>query len=280
MLNTLLLGQDISEAALFPDKVAHMPAFAYSRPWHYIDAADDPPRSCGINLTRDCGGSDGCIISALANHTARILNPSLPRWARGQSLRFVLHFVGDVHQPLHTEALARGGNEIAVRFDAAAARATANTNLHSVWDTLVAHKWRRRDEWFDKTRPVESEEEAAFLWALELLHSDPEGVDLSAECVFDGNNADADDNGNDDLIECVLQWAQEANQYVCDYVLKGGVEAVSGGDVDLGQEYYQGAKDIVDIQIRRAGRRLAKWLDALAERWAAQEGQQQLVVQD
>ncbi|RMD44729.1 hypothetical protein DV735_g413, partial [Chaetothyriales sp. CBS 134920] len=254
MLNTLLLGQDISEAALFADKVAHIPSFAYSRGWHYIDAADDPPRSCGINMARDCRRAPGCIVSALANHTARILNPALPRWARGQSLRFVLHFVGDVHQPLHTEALARGGNEIA---------------------------WRRRDEWFDKTRPAESEEEAAFLWALDLFRSDPDARDLSGECGFNPTTPSYNEDDNDDggIVECVLQWAQEANQYVCDYVLKGGVDAVSGPGVDLGQEYYQGAKDIVDIQIRRAGRRLAKWLDVLAGQWA-EEIEQQLVVQN
>ncbi|RMZ77526.1 hypothetical protein DV737_g4314, partial [Chaetothyriales sp. CBS 132003] len=259
MVNSLLLGQDISEAALFADKVAHMPSFAYSRPWHYIDAADDPPRSCGINITRDCpsasaslplsSSSTGCIVSALSNQTRRVQDTSLPRWARGQSLRFVLHFVGDVHQPLHTEGLERGGNDIGVRFDGRAA------NLHAVWDTLVVHKWRRREEWFDRDRAVESEEEAAFAWALDLFKSDAEGADLSGECVFGD-----DGNGDGDVVDCVMQWAQQANRWVCDYVLRDGVDAVQA--VDLGQEYYEGAKEIVDVQIRRAGRRLAKWLDS------------------
>jgi hypothetical protein len=92
--NTLLNGQDISEAALFPDKVRHMPAFAYTAGWHYIDAQDDPPHQCGINITRDCLPKDGgCVVSAIANHTARVANASLPRFYRGQSLRFMMHFV-------------------------------------------------------------------------------------------------------------------------------------------------------------------------------------------
>ena len=126
--NHLLNGQDISEAALFPDKIAHIPSFAYTRQWHYIDAADDPPHSCGINMTRDCAEGSGCVVSAIANHTERVMDQDLPRFFRGQSLRFVLHFIGDIHQPLHTEKEDRGGNGIEVQFDG------KRTNLHSVWE--------------------------------------------------------------------------------------------------------------------------------------------------
>ena len=56
------------------------------------------------------------------------MDQGLPRFFRGQSLRFVLHFVGDIHQPLHTEKEDRGGNGIEVMFD------RKKTNLHSVWE--------------------------------------------------------------------------------------------------------------------------------------------------
>ena len=57
--------------------------------------------------------------------------------ARTDALRFVLHFLGDIHQPLHTEALDRGGNGIKVCFDSACSK----ENLHSTWDTVRCHDY-------------------------------------------------------------------------------------------------------------------------------------------
>jgi hypothetical protein len=254
--NALLHRQDISEAALFPDKIAHMPMFAYTRPWHYIDAQDSPPTQCSLNMTRDCALSSGCIVSALSNHTARVTNISLPFFLRSQSLRFVLHFMGDIHQPLHTEAEDRGGNLIPVVFDG------KHTNLHSVWDTLIPNKHRKRDEWSDP-RSRESEEEAAYLWALELYASDTKN-DVDEECVKDAG-------------ECAFEWAEEVNQWVCEYVLKDDVDGVQG--MDLGGEYYEGAREIVDAMVRKGGRRLAAWLDLMAEECEDEDWSDSVVVE-
>ena len=58
---------------------------------------------------------------------------------------------------------------------------------------------------------------------------------------------------------CALQWAQDANAYNCQYVLKAN---------ETGQElsgaYYTGAKPIIEIQLAKAGYRLAAWINALA----------------
>ena len=239
----------------FPDKIAHIPSFAYTRTWHYIDANDDPPRTCGINMTRDCASD--CVVSAIANHTSRVMDDTLPRFLRGQSLRFVLHFIGDVHQPLHTENMNRGGNGIEVVFDG------KRTNLHSVWDTLVPNKHRHREEWGGGGR--ESEEEAAFLWAKELFDSDGEAGDVGGECVHDAAG-------------CALEWASESNTYVCSYVLRDDVEGVQKGD--LGGEYFEGAKEIVDGLVRKGGRRLGAWLNLMAKRESGEQEESKLVVQE
>ncbi|KAK4939608.1 hypothetical protein LTR10_020108 [Elasticomyces elasticus] len=234
--NTLLHGQDISEAALFPDKVRHMPQFAYSAAWHFIDAQDSPPHQCGINMTRDCL-AEGCVVSAIANHTARVADPHLPRFYRGQSLRFMIHFFGDVHQPLHTEAEDRGGNEVSVSFDGHA------TNLHSVWDTLIPNKYAAYDHGDDELL-------AAWTWAQRLYANDSRSLD---ECM-------------DDAAECGLEWASEANAYVCSYVLAKDVH-----DQDLGGKYYEGAVPIVDEMVGKAGRRLAAWINAMTASASALE---------
>lgn len=233
--NHLLNGQDISEASLFPDKVRYIPSFHYTAPWHYIDARDDPPRQCGINITRDCL-SNGCVVSAIANHTERVMNKDLPHWARGQSLRFLVHFIGDVHQPLHTENEDRGGNEIPVLFD------RRHTNLHSVWDTLIPNKHAAG----------ENETEAAFLWAQKLYAEDP-GPDNSMEDKCQDLN---------DIEGCALAWAADANKWVCEYVLKDDIEGLQG---DLGGEYYDGAVPIIDEMVAKGGRRLGAWLNRMVK---------------
>ncbi|KAL2408235.1 Nuclease PA3 [Exophiala dermatitidis] len=274
MTNHLLNGQDISEAALFPDKVRHMPQFAWSAAWHYIDARDDPPRYCGINMTRDCGQdeSGGCVVTAIANHTLRVANDSLSCFDRGQSLRFMMHFFGDVHQPLHTEAEARGGNDYAVLFEGKA------TNLHSVWDTLIPNKLsleanggvsrcgrasnrdsdNRRDNANDNINDdnngdsaniVQNDDEmlAAWSWALRLYNDNDNKED---ECL-----------NLDDPTQCALQWATEANAYVCSYVL---AKDVHGQDLAVSKYYYDGAVTVVNDMVGKAGRRLAVWINFIA----------------
>ena len=228
--NYLLHGQDISEAALFPDKIRYIPSFAYTKAWHYIDANDSPPHQCGINITRDCAVETGCVVSAIANHTERVGNHSLPIWQRGQSLRFVLHFFGDVHQPLHTEAEDRGGNEYAVVFDGRA------TNLHSVWDTLIANKHAGLGH--------DDEELAAWNWAQRLHRQSGHKEEV---CIHDA-------------AKCALEWAEEANGHVCSYVLAHDVHGQ-----DLAGGYYKGAVPIIDDMVCKAGKRLAVWMNLILE---------------
>jgi len=235
--NTLLNGQDISEAALFADKVRHMPAFAYSAGWHFIDARDSPPTACGVNMTRDCGG--GCVVSAIANHTARVADGRLDRFHRGQSLRFMIHFFGDVHQPLHTEAEGRGGNDIPVVFDG------VHTNLHSVWDTLIP----RKHAGGPLGGGADAEMAFAWAWATRLYHGEAGGggARVEEECLGDA-------------AACALEWAREANSFVCSYVMADGYK-----DQDLNGTYYDGAVTIIDDLVGKAGRRLAAWINAMTE---------------
>lgn len=238
-VSSLLNSQDISEASLWPDKVRHMPQFNHTAGWHYIDANDSPPTQCGVNLNRDCDVSDGCVVSAIANQTRRILDASSTHADKGQALRYLLHFFGDVHQPLHTEAEGRGGNDIDVLWR------QRRTNLHAVWDSDIPAKRAAKEK-------GEDEKVVARDWANELFEvdRDHEGS-LEGEC-----------HTLEKAVECSLDWADEVNQWICDYVLKDDVEGVEGKD--LSTEYYEGAVPIVDLLIGKAGRRLGAWINALA----------------
>ncbi|KAF9890408.1 hypothetical protein FE257_006076 [Aspergillus nanangensis] len=238
-----LLSQDetpeISDAAVWADTVKR--ALPYSRPWHYIDAVDNPPESCGLDYQRDC--NEGCIISALENMTHRVRNPFQPINEQAESLKFLIHFLGDLHQPLHVENKSRRGNDIPVTFD----NRHTDTNLHSIWDTDIPHKING----LKHNLKHHDEKTAAAEWAYRL-YSSGKLPPLPAEDCVDVI----------DPLKCLLLWAGETNAINCAFVFKNGVEWLEREN--LGGEYYDGAVPVVEEQIRRAAVRLAAWLNALA----------------
>jgi len=62
------------------------------------------------------------------------------REQRAEALKFVVHFVGDIHQPMHAAKEAEGGNDIHVRFLSSGRCGPYDCNLHGVWDTsMILH---------------------------------------------------------------------------------------------------------------------------------------------
>ncbi|KAG4028899.1 hypothetical protein MFRU_018g00110 [Monilinia fructicola] len=58
----------LASVATWSDSYRYTTAGAFSAPFHYIDAQDNPPSSCGVEYSRDCGSS-GCVVSAIKNYT-------------------------------------------------------------------------------------------------------------------------------------------------------------------------------------------------------------------
>lgn len=187
--------------------------------------------------------------------TSIILDPDTTFRTRNEALKFIMHFIGDIHQPLHAEDLSRGGNDIPVAFDG---HRTQRTNLHSVWDSAIPRKLNGLS--FD-ARSAE-EKPAAAKWAKALAErtkaAQSPSPNVSTECT---NLAEPN--------ECGIEWAAESNKLVCQYVLAPGLDWVK--DNDLGGEYYEGAVDVVELQIARAGVRLAAWVNAIAAVTAEQK---------
>ena len=57
----------LATVAAWADSYRYTKAGAFSAPFHFIDALDSPPSSCGVDLARDCGPK-GCVVSAIANY--------------------------------------------------------------------------------------------------------------------------------------------------------------------------------------------------------------------
>ncbi|KAG8977981.1 hypothetical protein FRB90_008624, partial [Tulasnella sp. 427] len=111
------------DVASWADDYRYLPEGTFSAGFHYVDAEDTPPTKCNVMYKRDCGDS-GCILSAIANYTTRVQDSTLDAKQRAQALKWITHFLGDIQQPLHDEALALGGNQINVLWNG------TTVNLH------------------------------------------------------------------------------------------------------------------------------------------------------
>src|SRR5690349_9830146 len=107
-------------------------------PNHYVNIPLSATRD-KYNITQTC--QSGCVVDAIEKYTQQ-LKTSADAKLRADALRYIIHLVGDIHQPLHDEDNAdQGGNCVPVEFEDEAARLTNPQredyfpNLHSVWDT-------------------------------------------------------------------------------------------------------------------------------------------------
>ena len=188
--------------------------------WHFVDIPDD--RST-YDPDVDCK-SGACVVDAIARFKSVLADCSKPAADRLQALKFVVHFVGDIHQPLHatdrwdayTGKDDQGGNLVPVTFFGQA------TNLHAVWDTgLIMH--------------------TVYDWGAYVVRLETnwfQGRDLSG--LAGGSPAD---------------WAADSHR------LAHEVAYDIPDDGVIGVKYLAKAQPVVDRQLALAGIRLARVLE-------------------
>lgn len=115
-----------------------------SSKWHYVNLAED---GCRYDAARDCERGD-CVVEAIRRKRAVLADRTQPAAARAQALKFLVHFVGDIHQPLHAgHSHDRGGNDVQVNLDG------KGSNLHRLWDSeLLATAGKSEPEWLQRLR--------------------------------------------------------------------------------------------------------------------------------
>jgi hypothetical protein len=124
----------IEDLSVWPDCIRTLgPRFAYTAPWHYQDVDICQP----FTLKPAC--RDGNCVSAQIDRNAALLaDRHLPVRERATALAFLVHFVGDLHMPLHAgEHDDQGGNQIKAAYGI---YAPDRLNLHSIWDTPLAER--------------------------------------------------------------------------------------------------------------------------------------------
>lgn len=125
-----LLGDDVDQemaaVSTWADEIR--PKMRETAPWHYVDI---PVGSSGYDPVRDCPHDD-CVVAQIERDEAIIGDPRFHREDQAAALKFLIHFVGDIHQPLHaSDNHDRGGNEVRVEMNG------ASETLHRVWDADV-----------------------------------------------------------------------------------------------------------------------------------------------
>ena len=109
-------------------------------PWHYIDI----PRSSQRGPLEPFCGQEGCVTKAISEQLAILKDKNADAAKRADALRYVIHFVGDLHQPLHTITNAdEGGNCMPVKYFRRSPHEhnhSFSPNLHSIWDTAILER--------------------------------------------------------------------------------------------------------------------------------------------
>jgi hypothetical protein len=201
-------------------------------PWHFVDI----PRSAdAYDATRDCHRG-ACVIEALERQVAILRDRTAPAGDRRRALRFIVHLVADLHQPMHavTDDGApggsdRGGNNIKARlqiFQPEFPYHSAPTgNLHAIWDSdLIASAHRQQE---------------AYVAALSRLPAPLARLQA-------GTFAD---------------WASQTHQVARDVAYRDLPPPDSSGVVQLSDDYAVRCRPVMELQLQRAGARLARVLN-------------------
>lgn len=231
----LLDGQTLADVANWAD------SFKYDQQqttfWHF---ADIPLDAAGYDRDRDCPVQQGvqkgsrddrwrdCAVDRIAYWEERLANQKLDRADRATALKYLVHFIGDLHQPFHALAVGRGGNDVRVKWfgnvgcsGSATQRAEPPCNLHAVWDSrLIARKGMG---------------DAAYANSLAGVINEKGFAGLAT-----GTPA---------------QWAEQS--------FRLAKEALVGNDTNIDEGYYRRQITVIDERLALGGLRLAAELNRL-----------------
>ena len=148
-LRELIGDDDLAAISTWADEIRNQRPETYG--WHFVDV---PWNAGGFSQARDCYRPDekhpasiqdrhNCVVDRIEIFERVLADKKASQDERREALKFLVHFVGDVHQPLHAVERARGGNDVEVVFLGSRDCGGRPCNLHGVWDVgLIEHARR------------------------------------------------------------------------------------------------------------------------------------------
>jgi len=230
IVSTLLASDSgsMSTAATWADQIKRESGYTWSEELHYIDT---PDKECGFDPVKDCPSSK-CVSGAIKNYTARVTKTQDVD-AQTEALKFLIHFVGDIHQPLHVAfASDRGGNSIKGHFF------TYEDNLHSIWDTYIIEDRIKND----------------------FGGSNSDYIDYLVGLAT-GDWSSSVQSWMTHEVEQPDTWAVESAAAACKYAYVDTNNQYISSGFTLADDYYQRSVPVIENLLVKAGARLAAVLN-------------------
>lgn len=142
-INRLLPREDLAEASTFADEMRSNPSEYWQKtanPWHYVTVP------AGKTYAQVGAPEQGDAFSALEAFAKQVKDPIASLEQKQIALRFIVHIIGDLHQPFHAgDGTDKGGNDVKLSFF------WEDSNLHRVWDSgLIDRENLSYTEWTSK----------------------------------------------------------------------------------------------------------------------------------
>ncbi len=190
--------------------------------WHYVNV----PIDAAHFDAKYCGRGGNCVVAKIYTYRKILADKQAPIVERRRALLFLMHFIEDIHQPLHVgDNNDRGGNNTQIQF------LGKGNNMHRVWDSGVIEVERTTDRvWVERIGKL-----------LTPANLDAWSKDKTPESWADES----------------LQAAKLAYLYP-----KGATKPIATG-ATLGKDYVQYAEPIIELQLAKAGVRLADELNTI-----------------
>lgn len=227
-IKDLLANETISEGSIWPDQIKNDSDWNHTRSYHFVNIKDNDTYLNSLKSQTSQQKIQGDIVRALVESENVLRNLPSRRNNQNQTyaLKFMIHFIGDLHQPLHAGRMQDlGGNSIKVSWF------NQKTNLHSIWDTMMLMTYLQSA--FKLSNYQVGDDLQTYLDSLRK----PTQIEIS-----NWQNSYIDD------------WFKES------YKLR---ESAYSGDANQSKQYYANRINIVNEQILKAGFRLASWLNTV-----------------
>jgi hypothetical protein len=221
----------MDQVSSWADDIRYEPGWEWTAPLHYINT---PAWACTYDPNTDCPNSM-CVAGAIFNYTGILLN-STDYNLQYEALLFLIHFHGDIHQPLHVGfGVDEGGNDIeGTYYD-------SKYNLHEVWDYAILDT-RIKDDFNNNQNDY-------LTYLLKQINGDwKDNVTQWEQCSG---------------FSCPNEWASESAFAACKYSYTDSEGKHIENGFDLGESYYDFVKTTIDIQLSKGGVRLASTLNKI-----------------
>ncbi|CAF1711003.1 hypothetical protein HID58_056851 [Brassica napus] len=218
---------ELAAVCSWPDEIKRRPEWNWTYALHY---ADTPNYECNYEYSRGCRNGK-CVTGAIFNYASHLMFQF--HYNLTETLLFVSHFMGDVHQPLHEGFKGdQGGNNVKLNWY------NQETNLHRVWDDKIIESALKK--YYNSSLSV-------------MIHSLLNKLEYGWS-----NDVPSWESCPGHQTVCPNRYAFESIDLACKYAYK---DATTG--TTLGDYYFLSRLYIVEKRIAQGGIRLAATLNRI-----------------